>query len=359
MNFDSGMAARLPQSMRLVVALALGWFLAAEARSQPVDRLTAAVQAKADGDRFMGSVLIAKGREVVFELSSGWANAEWKVPNTATTKFRLGSVTKQFTAACILLLQERGRLGLDDPLSKHIPGVPAAWKPITLRHLLGHTSGIPDTTTLPPYKEWRITGPSPAMIFERVREFPLEFSPGAKFQYSNTGYILLGWVIERVSGQIYRDFVRQNIFEPLGMTDSGYDSTNAFIPQRAAGYRTGARGLRNANYLDMRVPFAAGGLYSTTCDLLKWTQALYGGRLLRPTSLAQMTKPGRGGYALGLVVGEKNGRRRFAHAGGIDGFGAFLAYFPASGVTIVVLANVEGPAAPELEERLEAIYFGD
>ncbi len=320
---------------------------------------TEAVKAQAEGDRFMGSVLVARGDETIFEMNSGWANAEWQVPNSAATKFRIGSVTKQFTAAAILLLEERGKLSVDDPLSKHVAGVPAAWNKITLRHLLGHTSGIPDFTALPPYKEWKTTGPSPGMIFERMRELPLEFSPSSRFQYSNTGYILLGWVIELVSGQTYREFVKQNIFEPLGLADTGYDSTIAVIPRRAAGYISGARGLRNANYLDMRVPHGAGGLYSTTGDLCKWTQALFGGKFLQSSSLEKMTTPGKGGYAFGLSVGTKNGRKRFAHAGGIDGFGSFLAYFPASGVIIVVLSNVEGPAAPELEERLEAIYFGD
>ncbi len=345
--------------MRIACALIIAIVLPRSGFSQDTGRLTEAVKAVATDDRFMGSVLIAKGDKVVFEMSSGWAVAEWKIPNSVTTKFRIGSITKQFTAASILLLEERGKLSIDDLLAKHVPGVPAAWKNITLKHLLGHTSGIPDFTTLPPYKEWRITGPSPAMIFERVREFPLEFSPGSKFQYSNTDYILLGWVIELASGQTYREFVKQNIFEPLGMTDSGYDSATEIVSQRAAGYRSGARGLRNANYVDMRVPHAAGGLYSTSGDLLKWTLALFGGKLLQPGSLEKMTTPGRGGYAFGLAVGEKNGRMRLAHAGGIDGFGSFLAYFPASGATIAVLSNVEGPAAPELEERLESIYFGD
>jgi CubicO group peptidase (beta-lactamase class C family) len=237
---------------------------------------------------------------------------------------------------------------VDDLLGKHVAGVPAAWQAITLRHLLTHTSGIPVFTALPPYQEWKQTGPSPAMIFARLRDLPLEFSPGSRFQYSNSGYVLLGWVIGRVSGQTYRDYVKQNIFEPLGLADSGYDSTIAVIPQRAAGYRSGALGLCNANHLDMRVPHGAGGLYSTTGDLLKRMRALAGGKFLQPGSLAKMSTPSRAGYGFGLSVGAKNGRKRFAHGGGIDGFSSFPAYFPASGVMIVVLANVEGPAAAQL-----------
>jgi len=345
---------RFPGAVVMVLAL-----LAIDGFAQNVGKMAEAVKAQAEENRFMGSVLVAEGGKVVFATSSGWAQAEWNVPNSATTKFRLGSLTKQFTAAAILLLAERGKLSVDDPLGRYVNDVPTAWTAITLRHLLTHTSGIPNFTALPEYPKWKEQAPSPAMIFQQVRGLPLEFSPGSRFEYSNTGYVLLGWVIELVSGRTYREFVKENIFEPLGMADSGYDSNLAIIPQRATGYHAGSRGLRNANYIDMRVPHGAGGLYSTTGDLLRWTQALFHGKLLRPASLQQMTTPAKDGYAFGLGVGTRNGRKRFAHAGGIDGFSSFLAYFPASDVTIVVLANVEGPVAPSLEEKLEAIYFGD
>ncbi|MCI0668751.1 MAG: beta-lactamase family protein [Methylococcaceae bacterium] len=351
-------------------AFAMRWFCTATFSlvltvvgfAQDIVQMTEAVKAQADGNGFMGSVLVAQGDKVIFEMNAGWANTEWKVPNSATTKFRLGSVTKQFTAAAILLLEERDKLHEGDPVSKYIKGVPAAWQAITLRHLLTHTSGIPDFTELPAnYKEWKIFGLAPSMLFERIRDLPLDFKSGERFKYSNTGYVLLGWIVELVSGQTYREFVKQNIFDPVGMVDSGYDSSVAIIPQRASGYeaRSDARGLRNANYIDMRTPHGAGGLYPTTGDLLKWTQALFGGKLLQPSSLERMITPDKDGYAFGLRVGTINGRKRFAHAGGIDGFGSFLAYFPASGVTIVVLSNVAGPAAPQLEERLETIYFGN
>ncbi|HVU22727.1 MAG TPA: serine hydrolase domain-containing protein [Opitutus sp.] len=345
--------------MQVFPAAVMALMLTQAGVAQDVGKMTAAVKAQAAGNRFMGSVLVAKGDQVVLEMSSGWADAEWDVPDAATTKFRLGSLTKQFTAAAILLLEERGKLSVDDPVGKYVRDVPAAWRPITLRHLLNHTSGIPDFTALPAYEGWKMTGPSPAMIFARMRDLPLEFQPGSKFAYSNTGYVLLGWIVELVSGQPYRDFVKQNFFEPLAMADSGYDSNVAVLPHRAAGYTVGSHGMHNANYVDMRVPHGAGGLYSTTGDLLKWTQALFHGKLLQPASLEKMTTPAKAGYAFGLGVGTKNGRKRYAHAGGINGFSSFLAYFPASDVTIAVLANVEGPAAPQLEERLEAIYFGD
>ncbi len=322
--------------------------------------MAGAIKAQADGNRFMGSVLVAKGDQVVFEMSVGQANVEWGIPDSATTKFRIGSLTKQFTAAAVLLLQERGKLEIDEPVAKYLDGVPAPWRPITLRQLLTHTSGIPDTGELPKKvnREWELFDFTPTMLFDQMRDRPLDFEPGTKFKYCNTGYLLLGWIIERVSGQTYREFVKQSLLDPAGMADSGYDSGGTIIPRRASGYEVGTR-MHNANYIDMRAPGAAGGLYSTTGDLLKWSRALFGGKLLKPDSLEAMTTPGKGGYAFGLQVGSKNGRKRYAHAGGINGFGSFLAYFPASDVTIVVLSNVAGPAAPQLEERLEQIYFGD
>ena len=346
--------------MRWVCATALSITLAVVGFTQDLGQMAVAVKAQADGNRFMGSVLVAKGDMIVFEISAGRANVEWNIPNSATTKFRIGSLTKQFTAAALLLLEERGKLSVDDPIAKHIGGVPASWRPITLRHLLTHTSGIPDFTELPNYSEWKLSGLPPSMLLARVRDLSLDFDPGTKFKYSNTGYVLLGWVIEIVSGQTYREFVKQNLFDPLGIADSGYDSSVAIIQQRASGYQVGELALRmsNANYIDMRTPGGAGGLYSTTGDLLKWTRALFGGKLLQSGSLEKMTTPAKSDYAYGLRVETKHGRKRFAHAGGIDGFGSFLAYFPESAVTIAVLSNVAGPTAPQLEERLETIYFG-
>ena len=248
--------------------------------SQDKARMTAVLDAAAAGDKFMGSVLVAQDGAVLFEASRGWANLEWKLAHTPTTKFRIGSVTKQFTAAAILLLEERGKLSVEDPLSKYVPAAPEAWKRVTLRQLLNHTAGVPSFTDVPEYGTRKLSPETPAQTIAHLADKPLEFEPGAQFKYSNTGYVLLGWIVELVSGQSYGAFVREHLFQPLGMNDSGYDSNTAIIPQRAAGYVPGPGGLTNAPYVDMHVPHGAGALYSTAADLHRWTQGLFGGKVL-------------------------------------------------------------------------------
>ncbi|HKB89103.1 MAG TPA: serine hydrolase [Opitutaceae bacterium] len=327
--------------------------------AQDTTRMDEVAKAQAANDKFMGSVLVAKDDAVVFAQSYGWANLEWKIPNTHATKFRLGSVTKQFTAAAILLLEEKGKLKLDDPLAKFVPSAPETWKPVTVQQLLTHTSGIPSFTDFPDYRTLKLSPETPAQIMAHISDKPLDFLPGEKFKYSNMGYLLLGWIVEIASGQSYETFLREQIFRPLGMNDSGYDSNTAIIPQRAAGYVPGSHGLANAAYIDMHVPGGAGALYSTTADLLRWTQGLFGGKLLTPASLEKMTTPFKSYYAFGLMVTNAHGRKIISHNGGIDGFNSHLAYFPESKITVVVLSNVAGPAFAELGGQLEALAFGE
>ncbi len=327
--------------------------------AQDTARMGEVLKAQGAGDKFMGSVLVAKDGAVIFEQSSGWANVEWKIPNTAATKFRLGSVTKQFTAAAILLLEEKGKVKLDDPLSKFVPTAPETWKPVTVHQLLSHTSGVPSFTDLPGYKDWKLSPDTPAQTMARISDKPLDFTPGEKFKYSNTGYVLLGWIVELASGQSYEAFLREQIFKPLGMNDSGYDSNTAVIPQPASGYVPGRRGLTNAPYIDMHVPGGAGALYSTTGDLLRWTQGLFGGKLLSAASLEKMITPIKSNYAYGLGVTNSKGRKMITHNGGIEGFNSHLTYYPESKVTVTVLANINGQAINELARQLTALTFGE
>ena len=309
---------------------------------------------------FSGAVLVARGSEILLSKGYGLANVEWDIPNAPTTKFRLGSITKQFTAASILLLEERGRLKTDERLKTYLPDIPSAWDRITVKNLLTHTSGIPNFTALASYPELQVAPTSPDKIIATLKDRALDFEPGEKMLYSNSGYIVLGAIIERLSGGSYADFVTKNLFAPLGMTDSGYDSNTAIIPRRAAGYTAGPAGPLNAGYIHMSVPHAAGALYSTTLDLLKWEQALFGGKVLQPASLQKMTTPFKNDYAFGLVVRTtKEGRKVVEHNGGIDGFNTHLAYYPESKITVIVLANLNGQAPAQIGSSLELLAHGE
>ena len=333
-------------------------FLASSCLAQDAARMDQLVQSYAADHRFMGSVLVARGRDIVLSKGYGYANLEWDVPNTPNTKFRLGSITKQFTAASILLLEERGKLKIDDPVKKYMTDAPGAWDKVTIFHLLTHTSGIPSFTGLPDYRKTEPFPVTPAELVARFRDKPLEFEPGDRMKYDNSGYVLLGYLIEKVTGEAYEKFVRENIFAPLGMNDSGYDSNSAVIPRRAAGYARGRDGFENAGFIHMSVPYAAGALYSTTEDLLKWEQGLFGGKVIRPESLTKMTTPFKNSYAFGLDITTDNGRKVIDHGGAIEGFSTELRYFPADKLTIIVLSNVEGPAPGEIAGKLGSLAFG-
>jgi CubicO group peptidase (beta-lactamase class C family) len=294
----------------------------------------------------------------VFNKAYGKANLEWDIANTPTTKYRIGSITKQFTSASILLLEERGKLQLDDPIKKHYSGAPAAWDAITLKHLLTHTSGIANFTSFPEFPKLKQFQTPVMDLIALFKDKPLEFVPGEKMAYSNSGYELLGYVIEKASGMPYADFVQANIFTPLGMKDSGYDSNATIIARRAAGYTRVGESIVNAEFVHMSIPHAAGALYSTTEDLLRWQRGLYGGKLLSAASLTKMTTPFKSDYALGLGV-QTGKRKMYSHGGGIEGFNTQLAYYPETQVTVVALANVNGGAPAEIAGKLGALAHGE
>jgi CubicO group peptidase (beta-lactamase class C family) len=327
--------------------------------AQDTARMEQIVENYVKNRTFMGTVLVARGSEVVLNKGYGSANLEWDIPNTPTTKFRLGSITKQFTAAAILLLEERGRLSIDDPIATHMPDAPPAWGRIRLANLLAHTAGIPNFTSLAEYRTLKSVESPVEKTIASFKERPLDFGPGEEMRYSNSGYLVLGHVIEKVSGVSYAQFVRDNLFTPLGMTDSGYDSNTTVIARRASGYMPSPSGPVNAGYIHMSIPHAAGALYSTTEDLLKWQQGLFGGKVISAVSLAKMTTPVKNNYAFGLVVRTVNGRRVIAHGGGIDGFNTSLSYYPDTKAVVVVLANINGPVADRLGSQLGALVHGD
>jgi CubicO group peptidase (beta-lactamase class C family) len=328
--------------------------------TQPdLSRMDEVIRYYVDAKKFMGSVLVARNDQILLDKGYAYANLEWQVPNSPDAKFRLGSITKQFTAACILLLEERGKLKTDDPVKTYLPDAPAAWDHVTIYNLLTHTSGIPSFTDFPDYHSTEATPTTPEALVARFRDKPLEFQPGQDWKYSNSGYVLLGYLIEKITGQRYRDFLEENIFEPLGMQDSGYDSNSTVIPHHAAGYAQSRNGPVEAGYIDMSIPFSAGSLYSTTHDLLRWQHALFGGNLLSAASFKKMTTPFKQDYACGLMVRTSNGLTEISHGGGIEGFVTMLAYYPDDKLSVIVLGNLESGAPPDIATKLAAIAHGE
>jgi CubicO group peptidase (beta-lactamase class C family) len=342
----------------MLFRIALSVLFAGSCPAQNATRMDQIIQSYVADHKFMGTALVAHGDEVVFDKAYGSANLEWNVPNTPATKFRLGSITKQFTAASILLLEERGKLSVNDPLKKYMPDAPAAWDKVTIFHLLTHTSGIPSFTGLPDYPKIEPFPTTPAKLIALFRDKPMDFEPGEKWLYDNSGYVLLTYVIEKVSGDSYEKFVRENIFAPLGMSDSGYDSNSAIIPRREAGYSPGRGGVENAGFIHMTVPQGAGALYSTTGDLLKWERGLFGGNVLKPASLEKMTMPFKNNYAFGLAVETSGGRKKISHGGGIEGFNTQVTHYPDEKLTVIVLANLNGPAG-DIADKLAAVVHGE
>jgi CubicO group peptidase (beta-lactamase class C family) len=304
---------------------------------------------------FSGSVLIGLNGHIAFKKGYGIANEEWSDANTPATKFRIASLTKQFTGACTLLLQERGLLSVHDPISKYVPDLPAGWQPITLHQLLTHTSGIPNFTERPQAEgTLNRVGITPRLTLGVVASEPLDFAPGTKLHYSNTGYILLGMVIEKISGVSYADFLQKNIFTPLGMADSGYDTAAKILPQRASGYMRDENGhITNADFIDMNGPFAAGGIYSTVEDMYLWNEALATpGKLLSADSVRQMfavypetTAYGGQNYGYGVVLTHRFGKLLYYHGGGVLGFNSEIQRYPADRLCIVILDNLD-PTEP-------------
>lgn len=334
-------------------------FVGVTCLAQDPARMDQIVQSYVANKQFMGTVLVARGSQVLFSKGYGSANLEWNIPNAPNTKFRLGSISKQFTAAAILLLEERGKLKVSDPVTQHLPDAPAAWGPITIFHVLTHTAGIPSFTSFPDYGKIKLSATTTAELVGLFKDKPLEFEPGEKFNYSNSGYVLLTHLIEKISGEPYERFIRQNLFAPLGMNDSGYDSNAAIILRRAAGYSPGRNGPENAPFIHMSVPQGAGALYSTTEDLLKWEQGLFGGKVLQAASLEKMTQPFKNKYAFGLQVDTAGKRKVIQHGGGIEGFNTSLAYYPDDQLTVVVLANLNGVASGQIANQVAAVANGE
>jgi D-alanyl-D-alanine carboxypeptidase len=345
--------------MRISVFLLIG----AVGFAQETARMEEFLRAQSQYRGFIGSVLVAKGGKVILEKGYGMANVEWDIPNSPETKFRLGSITKQFTATSILQLQEAGKLKIEDTGCQYVENCPEAWKIITIHQLLNHTSGIhsyTDTPDFPKPKFMRVPL-SPVEVLMLTRDTPLDFDPGTKWKYDNSGYIFLGAIIEKVSGEKYGEYLQKHIFGPLAMKDSGYDVTSTVLTHRASGYGTGPKGLKNSEYLDMSLPYAAGSLYSTVQDLYRWDRALYGDKVLSKASREAMVMPAavKSDYGFGWQLDSWHKHKQVGHGGGINGFNTYFARFPDDDATVIVLSNNESGGAGAVAKAVSGILFGE
>lgn len=326
------------------------------------EKVDALLEAHVTVNDFHGAVLLAKDGEPLVSKGYGFANLEWRIPNTPDTKFRIGSITKQFTSMLVMQLREQGKVRVEDSVCQYVMPCPDAWKPVTIHHLLTHTSGIPSYTGIPAWRETNMVPKTTGQMIALFRDLPLQSAPGEKFAYNNSGYFLLGVVTEKITGRKYEEALQEMILTPLGMKDTGYDWPGTILPRRASGYQGRGPGLANAPALDMQQPYAAGALYSTVADLLAWDQALYTDRLIPAAARQVMWTPFKDGYAYGWGIREPSaatfGHAQIAHSGGINGFSSMIIRLPAINVTAIVLGNnAASPAAPIARDLL-AIYFG-
>jgi CubicO group peptidase (beta-lactamase class C family) len=345
---------------RIAFVLVAIFGAAAVSAAQDAKRMDQVVRSYADAGNFAGSVLVARGSDVIVSKAYGLANVEWNIPSTPTTRFKVASITKQFTAAAILLLEERGRLKIDDLVKVHLPEAPAAWDRITLFHLLTHTAGFPGLQSPATGRQPPVESPdgTVAGYVTALMQRPLESQPGERFNYTNAGYFILGHLIQKLTGQTYETFLRNNIFTPLDMKDTVLDGPAA-IARRAGSYTVTPNGFVNASYASDRIlPNTAAGFYSTTEDLLRWQNALYGGKVVSKASLQKMTTPSKGDYGLGVYIRTLDGRRAATHGGGVPTF-ANLTYFLDRGISVVVIGNVSTARSPEIAGYLGALAHGD
>jgi CubicO group peptidase (beta-lactamase class C family) len=299
-------------------------------------------------------IVVLKGK-ILYRGALGLANMELGAPLHPDSVFRIGSVTKQFTAAAVLLLAEEGKLSLSDPITKFLPDYPVQGHPVTIQHLLAHTSGIRNYTELPEWQSTLRNDVSVQQLIDVFKDKPFDFAPGEHWKYDNSGYILLGAIIEKISGQSYAEFLRTHLFEPLGMQSSRYEDLAKITPGRVAGYMRDNTGWRNADYLSMSQPYSAGALLSTVDDLARWNAAIEKGELLKPASWQRacssfaLNDGTSTRYGAGWIIGRIGPVATVEHGGGINGFNAYVLRAPAQQLYIAVLANASPPPTPPQE----------
>ncbi|MDR5591201.1 serine hydrolase [Christiangramia sp. SM2212] len=345
-------------------------FIAFAQTSSKAEKIDELMNKYTDYLQFNGSVLVAEDGEVILKKGYGMANMEWNIPNSPETKHRLGSITKQFTSMLIMQLVDEGKLDLDKPVTTYLKDYPKeTGDKISIHHLLTHTSGIPNYTSFPGFFQNQSRNPYTPKEFVKVfADSSLVFNPGEKFEYSNSGYFLLGVIIEEVTGKSYEENLKERIFDPLKMNDTGFDHHDEIIKNRATGYEQRGTEFINSPYLDMSIPYSAGSLYSTVEDLYKWDRALKSNKILSEESKKLMFTMHKAlgplqGAGYGWYVGQQNFGKDTVnitgHGGGINGFNTLITRIPEDDNLIILLNNTGGKSLNEMTTAISNIIYGN
>jgi CubicO group peptidase (beta-lactamase class C family) len=336
-----------------------------QASAQQPDKVDEFILAEMQRQKIPGLALaVVKDGKVIKAKGYGFANVEHQVPVKPETVFQSGSTGKQFTATAVLMLAEEGKLSLDDKISKYFTDAPDAWKEITVRNLLSHTSG---TTDYPKDFDFRRDYTEVELV-KRAAQIPLAFRPGEKWSYSNLGYVLLGILIHKVSGQFYGDFLQERVFKPLGMTTTRIINEADIVPNRAAGYRLVKGELKNQEWVSPTMNTTAdGSLYFTILDLIKWDAALYTDKLLKRASLEMMWTPiklndgsvNKGNYGFGWSINNTNGHKVIEHGGSWQGFRANISRYVDDRMTVIILANLASAQPEKLSHQVAGLYIAE
>lgn len=354
-------------ALLLALAIAPTSLAAQNGRAALIARIDSVVQAEMTRTKTPGmSVAVERRGELILAKGYGLANVELSVPATAETVYRIGSITKQFTSAGIMQLVEAGKVSLTDEITKFLPGYPTQGHKVTVHHLLNHTSGIKSYTSLGP-KFWNEAARlelADSQLVNLFKNEPFDFAPGDRWLYNNSGYYLLGMIIEAASGQPYRQYLRERLLDPHGLRNTSYCDERPIIPHRAQGYEVRNGNLENDDAIGMNTPGAAGAMCSTVLDLLAWTRALHAREVVNAASLRRMTTPvplNSGApitYGYGLGAGRLEGHRSIGHGGGINGFITQLAHYPDDGVTVAVLGNLGGAPSGRVAQLVARLVLG-
>jgi len=365
MKENTSLSIRFISLMLLITA-----FVSVDAAAQKINTK----QLTAEYDRMLSekfrqgetgcAALVAKDGQIIYKKAFGMADLELNVPMQPDMVFRIGSMTKQFTAVAILQLMEQGKLSLQDDITKYIPDYPTHGYNITIEHLLTHTSGIKSYTNVPEFQKYVRQDMKPEEAINTFRNLPMEFAPGTKWNYNNSGYFLLGYIIEKVSGKTYQEYIDENFFKPLGMTGSCYGNDSRIIKNRASGYQPGKDGVQNADFLSMLLPYSAGAIQSTVEDIYRWNQALHSYKLVSKESLDKAFTEyklanGKGtSYGYGWFLSQLQGSKTIEHGGAINGFLTNAIYFPEEDLFVALFSNSTSVGPDFTSQKMAALALG-